>query len=83
MKMQASVNLQYLILLPPRACAYASKNNPKFPVFLSSSQKQLTRLHISCRGTIEDNGYGMLQVRNPLISMVHSQKPLSALFNAE
>lgn len=26
MKMQASVNLQYLILLPPRACADASKN---------------------------------------------------------
>lgn len=27
-----------------------------------SSQTQLTRLHISCEGTIEDNGYGMLQV---------------------
>lgn len=58
-------------------------NNQKFPVFLLSSQKRLTRLHISCRGTIEDDGYGMLQVRNPLISMVHLQKPLSVLFNAE
>lgn len=57
--------------------------NQKFPGFLPSSQKQLTRLHISCRGTIEDDGYGMLQVRNPLISMVHLQKPPSAFINAE
>ncbi len=28
-----------------------------------SSKKQLTRLHITCKGTIEDEGYGMLQVR--------------------
>lgn len=27
-----------------------------------SSETQLTRLHITCDGTIEDNGYGMLQV---------------------
>ncbi|XP_047458462.1 poly(ADP-ribose) glycohydrolase isoform X2 [Mugil cephalus] len=27
-----------------------------------SSQTQLTRLHITCKGTIEDDGYGMLQV---------------------
>ncbi|XP_015254109.1 PREDICTED: poly(ADP-ribose) glycohydrolase-like [Cyprinodon variegatus] len=27
-----------------------------------SSQTKLTCLHISCRGTIEENGYGMLQV---------------------
>uniref|UniRef100_A0A665VVG3 poly(ADP-ribose) glycohydrolase n=1 Tax=Echeneis naucrates TaxID=173247 RepID=A0A665VVG3_ECHNA len=27
-----------------------------------SCQTQLTRLHITCEGTIEDNGYGMLQV---------------------
>ncbi|CAN9509175.1 unnamed protein product [Ophioblennius macclurei] len=27
-----------------------------------SSQTLLTRLHITCEGTIEDNGYGMLQV---------------------
>ncbi|XP_071371738.1 poly(ADP-ribose) glycohydrolase [Centroberyx affinis] len=27
-----------------------------------SSQTQLTRLHITCEGTIEDDGYGMLQV---------------------
>ncbi|XP_020486540.2 poly(ADP-ribose) glycohydrolase [Labrus bergylta] len=26
------------------------------------SQTQLTRLHITCKGTIEDDGYGMLQV---------------------
>uniref|UniRef100_A0A667XKD6 poly(ADP-ribose) glycohydrolase n=1 Tax=Myripristis murdjan TaxID=586833 RepID=A0A667XKD6_9TELE len=27
-----------------------------------SSQSQLTKLHITCEGTIEDDGYGMLQV---------------------
>lgn len=27
-----------------------------------SSQTRLTRLHITCKGTIEDDGYGMLQV---------------------
>ncbi|KAK7901766.1 hypothetical protein WMY93_018535 [Mugilogobius chulae] len=27
-----------------------------------SSQSQLTRLHITCKGTIEEGGYGMLQV---------------------
>lgn len=27
-----------------------------------SSQTQLTKLHITCEGTIEDDGYGMLQV---------------------
>ncbi|XP_078480054.1 LOW QUALITY PROTEIN: poly(ADP-ribose) glycohydrolase-like [Lampetra planeri] len=32
------------------------------PLFSSSSQTQLTRLHITCEGTIEDDGYGMLQV---------------------
>lgn len=32
------------------------------PFFLSSSQTQLTRLHITCEGTIEEHGYGMLQV---------------------
>ncbi|KAM9365379.1 poly(ADP-ribose) glycohydrolase isoform 1-T4 [Pholidichthys leucotaenia] len=34
-------------------------NNP--PVW-ESSKTQLTRLHIACDGTIEDDGYGMLQV---------------------
>lgn len=32
------------------------------PVDWRSSEKQLTRLHITCEGTIEDDGYGMLQV---------------------
>ncbi|KAK7918589.1 hypothetical protein WMY93_009873 [Mugilogobius chulae] len=32
------------------------------PVDWKSSQKRLTRLHITCEGTIEDDGYGMLQV---------------------
>ncbi|KAM6956280.1 poly(ADP-ribose) glycohydrolase [Aplochiton taeniatus] len=36
-----------------------SLNNP--PKW-ESSQNKLTRLHISCDGTIEDDGYGMLQV---------------------
>lgn len=31
-------------------------------LFLSSSQTHLTRLHITYEGTIEDDGYGMLQV---------------------
>ncbi|KAF7669365.1 hypothetical protein LDENG_00199680 [Lucifuga dentata] len=32
------------------------------PVNWKSSQAQLTKLHITCEGTIEDDGYGMLQV---------------------
>lgn len=35
-----------------------------YSLFLSwlSSQTKLTRLHITCKGTIEDDGHGMLQV---------------------
>ncbi|XP_030630735.1 poly(ADP-ribose) glycohydrolase [Chanos chanos] len=33
----------------------------KFPKW-ESSEKLLTKLHITCEGTIEDDGYGMLQV---------------------
>lgn len=33
-----------------------------FFFFCQSSQTQLTHLHITCEGTIEDDGYGMLQV---------------------
>ncbi|MEQ2308996.1 hypothetical protein AMECASPLE_034066, partial [Ameca splendens] len=36
-----------------------------------SSQTLLTRLHITCEGTIEDDGYGMLQVR-PLLEVYTS-----------
>ncbi|KAA8581435.1 hypothetical protein FQN60_003016 [Etheostoma spectabile] len=32
------------------------------PLNWESSQTQLTNLHITCEGTIEDDGYGMLQV---------------------
>ncbi|XP_068161884.1 poly(ADP-ribose) glycohydrolase-like [Antennarius striatus] len=32
------------------------------PVNWKSSQTRLTKLHITCEGTIEDGGYGMLQV---------------------
>ncbi|KAK5850998.1 hypothetical protein PBY51_001826 [Eleginops maclovinus] len=32
------------------------------PLNWKSSQAQLTNLHITCEGTIEDDGYGMLQV---------------------
>ncbi|XP_075999659.1 poly(ADP-ribose) glycohydrolase [Genypterus blacodes] len=32
------------------------------PVDWESSQSQLTKLHITCEGTIEEDGYGMLQV---------------------
>ncbi|KAM3859935.1 poly(ADP-ribose) glycohydrolase [Diretmus argenteus] len=32
------------------------------PPSWKSSQCQLTKLHIACKGTIEDDGYGMLQV---------------------
>ncbi|XP_028990607.2 poly(ADP-ribose) glycohydrolase [Betta splendens] len=32
------------------------------PVPWKSSQTELTKLHITCEGTIEDDGYGMLQV---------------------
>ncbi|XP_072439495.1 poly(ADP-ribose) glycohydrolase isoform X1 [Chiloscyllium punctatum] len=34
---------------------------PNFPEW-ERSTKKLTRLHITCEGTIEDNGHGMLQV---------------------
>lgn len=36
--------------------------NIQINLFLSSSQTHLTRLHITYEGTIEDDGYGMLQV---------------------
>lgn len=34
-----------------------------------SSQTPLTKLHITCEGTIEDDGYGMLQVRESMRGM--------------
>lgn len=34
-----------------------------------SSQTPLTKLHITCEGTIEDDGYGMLQVRESMQGM--------------
>lgn len=33
-------------------------------MYVFSSQLRLTKLHITCEGTIEDDGYGMLQVRS-------------------
>lgn len=51
------------------------KCNQKFSLFSLSSQKQLTRLHITCQGTIEDDGYGMLQVHFFQNLMAHLQKP--------
>lgn len=35
-----------------------------FVYSILSSTTQLTRLHITCEGTIEDQGYGMLQVNS-------------------
>ena len=37
-------------------------------VLPSSSKTLMTRLHITCEGTIEEHGYGMLQVRVPFRS---------------
>ncbi|KAJ0060742.1 hypothetical protein NL108_018037, partial [Boleophthalmus pectinirostris] len=39
-----------------------SFNNYVILCLFFSSQKQLTRLHVTCEGTIEDDGHGMLQV---------------------
>lgn len=33
-------------------------------MYVFSSQMRLTKLHITCEGTIEDDGHGMLQVRS-------------------
>ncbi|XP_003964099.2 poly(ADP-ribose) glycohydrolase [Takifugu rubripes] len=46
----------------PKGLVTFTRQTLNNPPNWESSQKQLTRLHISCRGTIEDDGYGMLQV---------------------
>lgn len=62
----ANVSQTVLLLITPRFKIFELKKsvaNFLFNfVFPFSSQKQLTRLHITCEGTIEENGYGMLQV---------------------
>ncbi|XP_072312612.1 poly(ADP-ribose) glycohydrolase-like [Eucyclogobius newberryi] len=46
----------------PNGLVTFTRRSLENPVDWKSSQKQLTRLHITCEGTIEDDGYGMLQV---------------------
>ncbi|XP_060883922.1 poly(ADP-ribose) glycohydrolase-like [Labrus mixtus] len=46
---------------PPGLVTFTRKSLDK-PVNWKSSQTLLTKLHITCEGTIEDDGYGMLQV---------------------
>ncbi|XP_075874601.1 poly(ADP-ribose) glycohydrolase [Nelusetta ayraudi] len=46
----------------PKGLVTFTRQSISSPTNWESSQKQLTRLHITCEGTIEENGYGMLQV---------------------
>ncbi|XP_016127774.1 poly(ADP-ribose) glycohydrolase-like [Sinocyclocheilus grahami] len=47
--------------MPTGLVTFTRQSLSVFPKW-ESSKKQLTRLHITCKGTIEDEGYGMLQV---------------------
>ncbi|XP_028286681.1 poly(ADP-ribose) glycohydrolase isoform X2 [Parambassis ranga] len=47
--------------MPTGLITFTRKSLDK-PLNWKSSQTQLTKLHITCEGTIEDDGYGMLQV---------------------
>lgn len=46
----------------PKGLVTFTRQTLNNPPNWESSQTQLTRLHITCNGTIEDDGYGMLQV---------------------
>ncbi|XP_041865735.1 LOW QUALITY PROTEIN: poly(ADP-ribose) glycohydrolase [Melanotaenia boesemani] len=46
----------------PKGLVTFTRQTLSNPPDWESSRTQLTRLHITCEGTIEDNGYGMLQV---------------------
>lgn len=46
----------------PNGLVTFTRRSLEDPVDWRSSEKQLTRLHITCEGTIEDDGHGMLQV---------------------
>ncbi|XP_069548795.1 poly(ADP-ribose) glycohydrolase [Brachyistius frenatus] len=46
----------------PKGLVTFTRQTLNNPPNWESSQTRLTRLHITCKGTIEDNGYGMLQV---------------------
>uniref|UniRef100_UPI00398F0B3B poly(ADP-ribose) glycohydrolase isoform X2 n=1 Tax=Pristiophorus japonicus TaxID=55135 RepID=UPI00398F0B3B len=46
---------------PTGLVTFQRQSLQKFPEW-ERSTKKLTRLHITCEGTIEDNGHGMLQV---------------------
>ncbi|KAM3862983.1 poly(ADP-ribose) glycohydrolase [Diretmus argenteus] len=46
----------------PRGLVTFTRQSMSNPPNWESSQTQLTRLHVTCEGTIEDDGYGMLQV---------------------
>ncbi|KAI3363230.1 hypothetical protein L3Q82_011863, partial [Scortum barcoo] len=46
----------------PKGLVTFTRQTLSNPPNWESSQTQLTRLHITCEGTIEENGYGMLQV---------------------
>lgn len=47
--------------MPTGLVTFTRQGLTSFPKW-ESSKTQLTRLHITCEGTIEDQGYGMLQV---------------------
>ncbi|XP_063347771.1 poly(ADP-ribose) glycohydrolase isoform X1 [Pelmatolapia mariae] len=46
----------------PKGLVTFTRQTLNNPPDWESSQTQLTRLHITCEGTIEEHGYGMLQV---------------------
>lgn len=46
----------------PKGLVTFTRRSLENPVDWRSSEKQLTRLYITCEGTIEDDGHGMLQV---------------------
>ncbi|KAM4600011.1 poly(ADP-ribose) glycohydrolase [Fundulus diaphanus] len=46
----------------PKGLVTFTRQTLTSPPDWESSQTQLTRLHITCKGKIEDDGYGMLQV---------------------
>lgn len=59
------LRLAYNHILLARISSVLCKHQNDF--MSSSSQALLTRLHVTCEGIIEENGYGMLQVRASFI----------------
>lgn len=52
-----------VVLLAIGGCDLIHSDSSEKYFLCFSSKTLLTKLHITCKGTIEDDGYGMLQVR--------------------